>query len=202
MTEYFHVILRNVATKNLAINKLKEQGSGNFLTQENREGKPNHIWQLPGWQCEEERQTGEYSMLTLAYIGDAVYELLVRQHISSADIAKVKQMHRKTIGLVCAETQAALALAIEPMLTETEKDVLRRGRNAKGGHLPKNTTAPTYRLATGLEALVGYLYLEQNLAKLTEIFTLLWQWEAGGEIPAPSQEKDKPTPETKETEEV
>ncbi len=160
------------------------------MTQENREGKPNHIWQLPGWRCEEERQPGEYSMLTLAYVGDAVYELLVRQHIISADVAKVKQMHQKTIGLVCAETQAALALAIEPILSKEEKDILRRGRNAKGGHLPKNTTAPTYRLATGLEALVGYLYLNQNLAKLEMIFHVLWQWAAQGEIPA-ALNKDK-----------
>lgn len=130
-------------------------------------------------------------MLTLAYVGDAVYELLVRQHIVSGDMAKVKQMHQRTIQLVCAETQAALALAIEPSLTAEERDILRRGRNAKGGHLPKSTTAPTYRLATGLEALIGYLYLQQRLERLEKIFSLLWQWEGAGQIPA-TQNKDKP----------
>lgn len=172
------------------------------MTQETtREINKNQIWQLPAWQQQEGQQAGGFSMLTLAYMGDAVYELLVRQHIISGDAAKVKQMHQKTIALVCAETQAALALAIEPSLSETEKDVLRRGRNAKGGHLPKNTSAPTYRLATGLEALIGYLYLEQNLAKLEEIFSILWQWEEQGEIPA-AAEKDKPGAALKETEEV
>lgn len=172
------------------------------MTQEKTQGtNQNQIWQLPGWQEDGGVQTNAHAMLTLAYIGDAVYELLVRQHIIGGDAAKVKQMHQKTIALVCAETQAALALAIEPRLSETEKDVLRRGRNAKGGHLPKNTSAPTYRLATGLEALIGYLYLEQNLAKLEEIFQILWQWEAQGEIPAVS-EKDKLSATPKETEEV
>lgn len=172
------------------------------MTQEKtQETNQNQIWQLPGWQDDGGMQTNAHAMLTLAYIGDAVYELLVRQHIIGGDAAKVKQMHQKTIALVCAETQAALALAIEPRLSETEKDVLRRGRNAKGGHLPKNTSAPTYRLATGLEALIGYLYLEQNLAKLEEIFHILWQWEAEGEIPdAPS--KDKPCVGAKKPEEA
>lgn len=142
----------------------------------------NTVWQLPGWQ-QEKQQAAQYSMLTLAYIGDAVYELLVRQHTIREDMVKVKKIHQKNIHLVCAETQAALALAIEPILSDGEKDILRRGRNAKGGHLPKNTSAPTYRLATGLEALIGYLYLAQNIAKLEQIFSLLWQWEAVGEIP-------------------
>lgn len=140
-------------------------------------------YQLPAWQDIVERQPQQHSVLTLAYMGDAVYELLVRQYMLTGSAVKVKQIHQKTIQLVCAETQAALALAIEPKLNEAEKDILRRGRNAKGGHLPKNTTAPTYRLATGLEALVGYLYLTQNLERLTEIFQVLWQWEAAGQIP-------------------
>jgi len=80
-------------------------------------------------------ETRGMNTTALAYIGDAVYELLTRQHIVSGDIAKVKQMHQKTIGLVCAETQAALALAIEPRLTEEEKDILRRGGN-RGKDLP------------------------------------------------------------------
>lgn len=148
-------------------------------------------WKIPGWQGAGNHSVSGHSMLTLAYVGDAVYELIVRQHIICADVAKVKQMHQKTIGLVCAETQAALALAIEPILTEAEKDVLRRGRNAKGGHLPKNTTAQTYRLATGLESLIGYLYLQQDMARLAEIFQMLWQWEAEGVVPLlPGKDKN------------
>ena len=160
---------------------------GNLLEQE---GQNFNCWQLPGWVKPNISSAGQYSVLTLAYVGDAVYELLVRQHMLSGDAAKVKQIHQKTIQLVCAETQAALALAIEPMLSEEEKDILRRGRNAKGGHLPKSTTAPTYRLATGLEALVGYLYLRQNQEKLREIFAVLGQWEAAKQIPA-APGKDK-----------
>lgn len=166
-----------------------------------QEQQTGNSWQLPGWPQPSAGSAKDHSMLTLAYVGDAVYELLVRQHIISGDIFKVKQMHQKTIQLVCAETQAALALAIEPGLTETEKDILRRGRNAKGGHLPKSTTAPTYRLATGLEALVGYLYLEQRLDRLEEIFSLLWQWEAAGQIPV-AQTKDKPCENAVEIEEA
>ncbi len=158
-----------------------------YILEEKQEKTYN--WQVPGWLEAAQERPEQYGVLTLAYVGDAVYELLVRQHIISSDMAKVKQMHQKTIQLVCAETQAALALAIEPSLTEVEKDILRRGRNAKGGHLPKNTTAPTYRLATGMEALVGYLYLKQDLEKLAKIFAVLWQWEETGEIPvAPHKE--------------
>lgn len=177
------------------------------MTQEtNWEQEEQHInadirWELPGWPQQSAGSAKDHSMLTLAYVGDAVYELLVRQYIISGDMFKVKQMHQRTIQLVCAETQAALALAIEPRLTETEKDILRRGRNAKGGHLPKNTTAPTYRLATGLEALVGYLYLEQELEQLENIFSLLWQWDQAGKIPA-ALDKDKLDAKQEEAEEA
>lgn len=164
--------------------------------QEQKQNKIN-LWTLPGWEGKEDCNPRDYSMLTLAYLGDAVYELMVRQHMINDDEAKVKKLHQKTIGLVCAETQAALAMAIDSFLTEEEKDVLRRGRNAKGGHLPKNTSAPAYRMATGLESLIGYLYLSQNMFQLEKIFNLLWQWEAQGDIPASFQEskeskEDKP----------
>ena len=100
-----------------------------------------------------------YSPLELAYIGDAVYDLVIRSLVMSAGPAHTDKMHKETSSLVCAHAQAKVLKAIKPHLTDEEADIARRGRNAKSSTMAKNATAGDYRRATGLEALVGYLYL-------------------------------------------
>ena len=103
--------------------------------------------------------------LTLAYIGDAVYELYVRQSILQKG-KKVHDLHRLAINRVNNNTQSDLLRKVEEELSEAEMAVVRRGRNAKGAQVPKNADVVTYRRSTGLEALVGYLYLTKQQERL------------------------------------
>ena len=100
-----------------------------------------------------------YSPLVLAYIGDAVYELLIRTKVINHGSMQVNKMHKKSASLVKAETQANIIKAIQEDLTEEELAVYKRGRNAKSATTAKHATMIDYRMATGFEALVGYLYL-------------------------------------------
>jgi len=111
--------------------------------------------------------------LVLAYIGDAVYEILVRRHLLESGITKVKELHREAVKFVNATTQARVVHALEDKLTEAEQKVIKRGRNAKSGSPPKNTPVITYRYGTALEALFGYLYLKGDKDRLAEIFELV-----------------------------
>ncbi|ATW27096.1 hypothetical protein DCMF_22165 [Candidatus Formimonas warabiya] len=113
--------------------------------------------------------------LTLAYIGDAVYELWVREHLVAQGCTKVHDLHRMAIKYVNAGTQSKLVAQLDALLDEKEAQVLRRGRNAKSGRQPKHMEMIDYRRATGLEALVGYLYLEKKQERLEQIFSLLAQ---------------------------
>ncbi len=111
-----------------------------------------------------EGNPAELPGLTLAYVGDAVYELYVRRerlHKSK----KAHNLHQLGVKRVNNNTQAALLLRLESDLTEEELGVVRRGRNAKG-IVPKNADMQTYRKSTALEALVGYLYLKKDEARL------------------------------------
>ena len=103
-----------------------------------------------------------YSPLALAFIGDGVYELMVREQIVCAGNCGVKSLH--------SEAQAEAVRRLEPLLTPEETDVLRRGRNAHPGHVPKNADPAVYHQATGLEALFGYLYLKGELARIRTLF--------------------------------
>ena len=103
--------------------------------------------------------------LTLAYVGDAVYELYVRCRLLEQS-NKVHNLHKLAIRRVNNNTQAALLEQILPELTEKEAAVAKRGRNAKSGQVPKNADVVTYRWSTGLEALVGYLYLAKQEERL------------------------------------
>ena len=101
-----------------------------------------------------------YSPLVLAYIGDAVYELLIRTKVINHGSMQVNKMHKKSASLVKAETQANIIKAIQDDLTEEELAIYKRGRNAKSATTAKHATMMDYRMATGFEALVGYLYLQ------------------------------------------
>ena len=100
-----------------------------------------------------------YSPLVLAYIGDAVYEILVRTRVVSHGSMQVNKMHKKSASLVKAETQANLAKLLMDDLTPEESAVYRRGRNVRSATMAKHATMIDYRMATGFEALMGYLYL-------------------------------------------
>lgn len=105
----------------------------------------------------------ELNALTLAYLGDAVYELWVRQHLLSLGYEKPQLLHKAAVNYVRASTQAQILHKIMPELDPLEQQVVLRGRNAKGGY-PKNVDVVTYRHATAFEALVGYW----QLAGMTE----------------------------------
>ncbi|MBQ7557662.1 MAG: ribonuclease III [Lachnospiraceae bacterium] len=108
--------------------------------------------------------------LTLAYIGDAFIELCVRSYVVMSGRAPASKLHRETVSFVNAESQAELLRAMEPELTDEEKDICRRGRNAKSNTRSKNASITDYRKATGLEALAGYLYLEGRAGRFMELF--------------------------------
>ena len=117
----------------------------------------------------EERDPNGYSPLVLAYLGDAVYELVIRTRVVNRGNTQVNKMHRMTAGLVKAEAQAKMYMLLEEELTEEEQAVYRRGRNAKSATMAKHATMRDYRMATGFEALMGWLYLNGRLERLTEV---------------------------------
>lgn len=110
-----------------------------------------------------------YSPLALAYIGDGVYEIFVRTYVVNRGNMPVNKMHKASRELVRASSQAKIYFLIEEMLTEEEEAVLRRGRNAKSVSIPKNGNVNEYRHATGLEALIGYLYIEGKVERIKEL---------------------------------
>lgn len=111
------------------------------------------------------------SPLTWAYVGDCVYELYVRTKLVNETNQKPHALHMTTIQYVKAQAQAHILKQIEPMLLEEEKDIVRRGRNVQNHHLPKNANVQDYMYATAYEALIGYLYLTEQTARLQEILS-------------------------------
>ncbi len=113
----------------------------------------------------------EYSPLTLAFVGDAVFSLVIRTVVVERGNVPVNRLHKATTALVQANKQAEImeALLDSNSLTEQEQDIYRRGRNAKSGSSAKNASIQTYRKATGLEALVGYLYLAGNMERIVTL---------------------------------
>ena len=109
------------------------------------------------------------SPLTWAYIGDSVYELYVREFLVNTTKLKPHKLHIEVIKYVKAKAQAEILERIEEKLTEQEKGIVKRGRNAENHHLPKNATVQEYMYSTGFEALIGYLYLTKQDERLKEI---------------------------------
>ena len=110
-----------------------------------------------------------YSPLTLAYLGDAVFELAVRSKLVSHANMQVNKLHKQAINYVSAEAQCAAAEKLLPSFTEKELKIFKRGRNAKPHSMAKNATVKEYLEATGLEAVIGYLYLNREYERLTEL---------------------------------
>ena len=110
-----------------------------------------------------------YSPLTLAYIGDGIYDLVIRSVVVAGGNTREGELHRRTSQIVKAHTQAEMMELLLPLLTEEEADIYRRGRNAKSPTMAKNATMADYRKATGFEALMGYLYLTDRFERLLEL---------------------------------
>lgn len=110
-----------------------------------------------------------YSPLALAYIGDGIYDLVIRSIVVGKGNTRAGNLHRETSRLVKAQAQAEMVERLLPHLTEEEEDIYRRGRNAKSPTMAKNATMSDYRKATGFEALMGYLYLQDRFERLVEL---------------------------------
>ena len=111
------------------------------------------------------------SPLTLAFIGDGVYELFVREYIVNMGNCPVKKLNNAKVELVRCEFQAEVSKnVLEPLFTESEKEIFLRGRNAHVGHVPKNSNVSDYHAATAFEAVFGYLYLTNGIERLKFLF--------------------------------
>ena len=120
----------------------------------------------------EEQDLRTYSPLTLAYIGDAIFELVVRTVLVERKNTQAEKLHKAATKIVKAETQALMIEDIKEELTEEELAVYKRGRNAKAVTRAKNATMSEYRRATGFEALMGYLYLKGDIERMIELIHL------------------------------
>ena len=130
------------------------------------ENLTRNIWQNLELAQVEPRQL---SPLVLAYIGDSIYDLVIRTYLISLGNMPVNKINRHACSLVKAETQSKLIGILEEQLTENELSVYKRGRNAKSYTSAKNATIGDYRRATGFEALMGYLYLDGQYDRLTKL---------------------------------
>lgn len=125
--------------------------------------------QLKELFCLEDRDLRTYSPLTLAYLGDAVYEVIIRTILVKRGNSPVNHLHRQASSLVKAAAQSQMAGVLEPLLTKEEHDAYRRGRNAHSPTMAKNASMADYRRATGFEALIGYLYLKEDFSRMLEL---------------------------------
>lgn len=117
----------------------------------------------------EEVDVKTYSPLALAFLGDCVYDLIIRTVVVEQGNRSARDLHKRTSGYVKASTQAYMIEALQELLDEEEKTVYRRGRNAKSYTTAKNASVADYRKATGFEALIGYLYLQNRMERILEL---------------------------------
>ncbi len=113
------------------------------------------------------------SVLALAHMGDAVYELLVRRELCRRGGLTAGELHRRTVQMVAAVSQARAARALQPALSDREQAVFRRGRNSRSHAAPPSCTEAEYHMATALEALFGWLYLREERERIEELFALI-----------------------------
>ena len=119
------------------------------------------------------RDLREISILAIAHVGDAVYELMVRTYLCSTGAKAAKQLHKKSVAMVSAKAQAVSASLILPILSDDEMAVFKRGRNAYQSSVPKSSTHEEYHAATALESLFGFLYLSGETDRLEELFKII-----------------------------
>ncbi len=125
----------------------------------------------------------ELSTAALAFAGDAVYSLLVREKLCCSGLYKADELHKRSVELVRCQYQSEGIKRLMDILTDEEKAVYMRGRNTHTHHVPKNSDVAAYRSATGMEALFGYIYLSGNTERLRELFNCMYdtQQSKGGE---------------------
>lgn len=111
----------------------------------------------------------EYSPLTLAYIGDSIYDLIIKSLVINRGNKPVQKLHKETSSLVQASAQSMMMRAMQEELTDEERAVYKRGRNAKSVSPAKNQSITDYRRATGFEALLGYLYLKEDWKRMLDL---------------------------------
>ena len=111
----------------------------------------------------------EYSPLTLAYIGDSIYDLIIKSLVINEGNKQVQKLHQETSSLVQASAQSKMMRTLQEILTEEEHAIYKRGRNAKSVSPAKNQSITDYRRATGFEALMGYLYLKKDMKRLIDL---------------------------------
>ena len=116
------------------------------------------------------------SPLNLAFMGDGIYGVMVREHLIGQGNVPVSELHRQSVDWVCCKTQSQVYRLLWPLLSERELQVMKRGRNAATGHLPKNADPAQYHQATGVEALFGFLYLNGELERMKELFAHILSW--------------------------
>ena len=130
-------------------------------------------WQFDSYLQEifqlKEVDVQEYSPLTLAYIGDGIYDLVIRTLVINRGNKQVQKLHQETSALVQASAQSRMMRVLQEKLTEEEHAFYKRGRNAKSVSPAKNQSVTDYRRATGFEALMGYLYLKKNWKRMLEL---------------------------------
>lgn len=122
---------------------------------------------------EKNADVSSLSPLTLAFVGDTVFDLLVRSELVCQANRPVNALHKAASTKVCASAQAAAITKIMPLLTEDEEAVFRRGRNARTGGIPKNQSSADYHYATGLECLFGWLYLKGKTERIKELYNAI-----------------------------
>lgn len=122
---------------------------------------------------DKEVQAKQLSPLNLAFIGDCIYEIIVRENLVCNANRPVNDLHKESVKYVSAKAQTMAYDKISPLLTEEENAVFKRGRNAKVGHNPKSASQGEYHTATGVEALFGYLYLTEQTDRLKELFEII-----------------------------
>ncbi len=115
----------------------------------------------------------QLSPLNLAFIGDCVYEMLVRESLVCDANRPVNDLHRESVKYVSAKAQTAAFEVIKDMLTDEELTIFKRGRNAKVGHSPKSASEGEYHCATGIETLFGYLYLTEQIERIKDLFSAI-----------------------------
>ncbi len=121
----------------------------------------------------DEKLVRQKNAVELAFMGDAVFETLVREHITANVDTNPNTLHRMAVGYVCAEAQSKALCHILPLLSDDELSIIRRGKNASKVTAPRNVAPKTYREATALEALFGYLFLTGRNKRLTELFDVI-----------------------------
>lgn len=115
----------------------------------------------------------ELPSLTLAFVGDSVYDLLVREYLLTKGKRKVGELNNLKVSLVCCSAQTKALEKIEESLSEDEQAVFKRGRNVQVNSVPRNSSLKDYHTATGLEALFGFLYLSDKIERIKELFEII-----------------------------